>query len=83
MSDILSRARVLAADSTYTEEMIAEFLGKYPTLDDDEAMLCLQLGSNQLLGELMRRLYTAGEVFRRLDDRGGLMNGRLESSRTA
>src|SRR5262249_34917386 len=64
--DIDGRAKQLAVNSYYGTEMIAEFLAAYPTLTDEEVQVCLQLGANQLLGELMRRLFTAGEVYRRM-----------------
>jgi hypothetical protein len=78
MDDIQGRAQRLAIDSVFSAEMIAEFLMTYPMLDDDEVQICLQLGANPVLGELLRRLYTAGEVYRRLD--GGKRNGRTEVS---
>lgn len=78
--DIEGRAQRLAIHSAYPAEMIAEFLATYPMLDDDEAQTCLQVGSNPVLGELMRRLFTVGEVYRRLE--GGRENGRTAIART-
>lgn len=69
--DIEERAKMLAPRTMYTEEQIAYFLASYPTVDDEAALMCLEVAANPTFEVALRRLFAAGEMVRVLGGGSG------------